>query len=165
MVCLSDLCTNACTSCVLQCVFRVSYLHSHALCSVKLINMSFCCLWGFILFICKKRKEKRVCYRFELNIYSILKLLDLSVTITALKKTDWPTYQTGIKHPGERGSTCIKFKVKRLGVTSRSFKLVWVQTKVQIKHQIRGEQWRYCKLPKFIKLHSLRFGWCSHWQH
>lgn len=26
-------------------------LHSHALCSVKLMKISFCCLWGFILLI------------------------------------------------------------------------------------------------------------------
>lgn len=31
---------------------RVSHLHSHALCSVKLMKTLFCCLWGFILFIC-----------------------------------------------------------------------------------------------------------------
>lgn len=41
-----------------QRVFRVSYLHSHALCSVKLMNISFCCLWGFILLICKKKQEE-----------------------------------------------------------------------------------------------------------
>lgn len=41
-----------------QRVFRVSYLHSHALCSVKLMNISFCCLWGFILLICKKKKQE-----------------------------------------------------------------------------------------------------------
>lgn len=38
-------------------VFEVSYLHSHALCSVKLMNMLFCCLWSFILLICKKKER------------------------------------------------------------------------------------------------------------
>lgn len=55
------------TLCVFQSVFRVSYLHSHALCSVKLMKISFCCLWGFILLICKKKKKrrKRNRHRFE----------------------------------------------------------------------------------------------------
>ena len=41
-------------------VLRVSYLHSHAMCSTKLLNELFCCLCSFILFICgieTKRKE------------------------------------------------------------------------------------------------------------
>lgn len=41
-----------CVPQLLQCVFRVSYLHSHALCSVKLMNTSFCCFRRFSLFIC-----------------------------------------------------------------------------------------------------------------
>lgn len=36
-------------------VRQLSYLHSHALCSVKLMKTLFCCLWGFILFICEER--------------------------------------------------------------------------------------------------------------
>lgn len=32
-----------------------SYLHSQALCSVKLMKTLFCCLWGFILFIWGER--------------------------------------------------------------------------------------------------------------
>lgn len=42
------------------CVRQVSYLHSHALCSVKLMKTLFCCLWGFILFICEERYGDKV---------------------------------------------------------------------------------------------------------
>lgn len=45
---------------LLQCVFRVSYLHSHALCSVKLMNTSFCCFRRFNLFICWKKRTKKI---------------------------------------------------------------------------------------------------------
>lgn len=44
---------------LLQCVFRVSYLHSHALCSVKLMNTSFCCFRRFNLFICGTKGQKK----------------------------------------------------------------------------------------------------------
>lgn len=37
----------------------VSYLHSHALCSVKLMKISFCCFCGFILLICLGEKKEQ----------------------------------------------------------------------------------------------------------
>lgn len=41
-------------------VRRVSYLHSQALCSVKVMKMLFSCLWSFILFICTERDKDKV---------------------------------------------------------------------------------------------------------
>lgn len=42
------------------CVWQVSYLHSQALCSVKLMKTLLCCLRGFILFICEERYGDKV---------------------------------------------------------------------------------------------------------
>ena len=78
--------------CVLQvCARGISYLHSHALCSVKLMKISFCPLWGFILLICKRRRQRerereRERHLSDLNENMRCNQLFFSVTIVTFKK-------------------------------------------------------------------------------
>ena len=112
--------------CVLQvCARGISYLHSHALCSVKLMKISFCPLWGFILLICKRKREREIDRERERerhlsdlneNMGCNQLLVFFSVAIVAFKKitqTDnqhaWHIHKFHLNQAFHTISYCLRF--------------------------------------------------------